>query len=465
MVPEPQPASTVGLDLPEPETRARGKRPSFEVPEFVRRATWRFWLFAPIMAVLVFAVPVLAWKGFEILRTEKTGEEHNGPTDPDAPGYEALVTPTPTVLLLDKAPDQSLQGVTLITLPSQDGGGNIVFMPIGTLLPVPLHDPAEVALNAIYAEAGVTGLEQRLETMLGAAITEVVEVPRSQWANLVEPVAPLTVQNPSAATTTNADGLPVTFPEGEIQLTPPQVGLYLQADTTEEADTVRISRHDAFWTAWLAALDEAGPDAVPGEGETGVAGAVRRLIGGSRNQVTLPVTPVAVPGIPAIDSDIFRPVTLEIVAQVPTLIPFPTGVGRLRTRLVMGVEGQRDALPAIANLLVRAGAEIGVVANADPFGADATEVIFFRENQREKAQRLLDALGVGTLVKDTGEGENFDVVIVVGQDYIDSVGGETSATTVPGGLSVPDSVPTGGVPGNGIPGGVTPGLPGGEPTG
>jgi hypothetical protein len=365
------------------------------------------------------------------------------------------------VLVLDKGPDGTLQGATLITLPSQDGGGNIIFMPTGTLVPVPLHDPEEVALNALYAEAGVAGLEQRIETMLGAAVSEVVEVPRNQWANLVAPVAPLTVQNPTAAETTNDAGQPVAFPEGEIHLTAEQVGLYLQADTTEEADTVRLSRHDAFWSAWLAALDEAGADAVPGEGETGVGGAVRRLIGGPRNQITLPVTPVAVPGIAAIDSDIFRPNTLEIVASVPAWIPFPTGVGRLRTRLVMGVDGQSEQVPVLAHELVKAGAEIGQIANADEFGAEQTEVVFFHEDQRQQAQRLLDVLGAGRLVKDNAEGDTFDVVIIIGRDAIDALAGESApAATVPGG-----TVPTGGAETpSGLPQ-VSAGDPGGETTG
>jgi hypothetical protein len=460
-----QPAPHVDLDLPEPESRPRRQLPSIQLPEFLKRATWRFYVFTPILVVLVLAVPILAWKGTSILRNENIGEGVEPVDDPKEPGFEALVTPTPTTLLLDIAPDRTLQGVTLITLPSQEGGGNIIFMPVGTVLPVPLRDPAEAQLREIYAEGGVSALEQRIETMLGAAVTEVVQVPRAQWANLVEPVAPLTVQNPTAVTTTNNAGETVSFAEGEIQLAPPQVGLYLQADTEDQADTVRISRHEAFWTAWLAALDEAGESAVPGEGETGVGGVVRGLIGGPRNMLTLPVTPIGIPGVPAIESDLFRPIGLAIAGEVPTWIPFPTGVGRLRTRLVLGVEDEQDVLPETAHRLVQAGAEIGVVANADAYGVRRTQVVFFRENQREKAQRLLDALGVGTLVKDAGEGETFDVVIVLGQDYIDSIGGETTATTTPGGLAPPTSVPTGGLPSNGIPGGVTTGAPGGETTG
>jgi hypothetical protein len=437
--------------------RTTEDRPKREVPAFLRRVTWRFFLYAPVLLVLVVLGPMLAWKGFSILRNEDTGEIIGGIEDPNAPGFQALVTPTPTTLLADIAPDGSLAGVTLITLPSQEGGGNIVFFPVGTLLDVPFRTPPEATLAAIHAEAGLPGLEQRLETMLGAGIGEVVAVPARQWANLVAPVAPLTVQNPVAVETTDAGGQPLSFPQGEIPLTAAQVGPYLQADTEDQADTVRLSRHEAFWTAWLAALDEAGEDAVPGEGEAGIGGAVRGLTGGPRNLEILPATPVPIPGVPIVESDLFRPDVLAILATVPEVIPFPQGVGRPRTRLVMGVEGQTDRLGEVSHTLVQAGAEISVIANAEAFGEEETVVYFFRANQREKAQRLLNALGTGTLVRDTGLSDTVDVVVVLGQDYIDSLGGGTTATTLPASGTVPTvSAPSGSV---------APGATGGETSG
>jgi LytR cell envelope-related transcriptional attenuator/LytR_cpsA_psr family len=459
--PDAEPDTSIGLELP--EVRRRRELPSLRVPGFLKRATWRFYLFTPLLMVLVLAVPLLSWKGFQILRNEDTGDVIETATgNPDEPGYQALVNGTPTTVVADIGPDGTLQGVTLITVPSsEEGGGNVIFFPVGTLLEVPLRDPPELAMNALYAELGIDALEQRLETMLGAAVDEVVEVPRAQWAELVQPVAPLTVQNPTSVETTNDAGNPVSFPAGEIQLSAEQVGLYLQADSPEEADPVRIARHEAFWTAWLAALDEAGESAVPGEGETGVGGIVRGLIGGPRNFETLPATPVAIPNVPAIESDVFRPNTLEVVAKVPTWIPFPKGVGRLRTRLVMGVEGQTDQIADIAHTLVVAGSEIAVIANAEEWGEDQTQVVYFRDEQREQAQRLLDALGTGVLIKDSAPGDNFDVVVVIGQDFIDAGGGDEPAGSVPGSVPTEADPSSGGLPENGI----QPGEPGGEPTG
>ena len=215
----------------------------------------------------------------------------------------------------------------------------------------------------------------------------------------------------------------------------------------------------------MSALDTAGDAAVPGEGTAGIGGTVRGLTGGPRNLTFLPASPVPVPGFPLSASDLFRPDVLAILSAVPDLIPFPTGVERLRTRLVMGVEGQTDLLSEVARTLVQNGAEISVIANDDDFDETETVVYFFRENQRDRAQRLLDGLGTGELVKDEALSDNVDVVVVLGQDYIDSLGGGAPATTAPAGVSVPGTVPLGGAPAGGIPGGVTPGAPGGEPIG
>jgi LytR cell envelope-related transcriptional attenuator/LytR_cpsA_psr family len=459
-------------DAPAP---TRDDRPSsvsgrrFEVPAFLRDLTWRFWVFVPALAVLVLAVPVLTWKGFSILRHEETGQRRDVVTDPTAEGYEALVTSTPTALQLDLDGAGALAGVTLLTRPSQQGGGNIVFLPVGTVMQVPLPGDAGVlerTLAQIYAEGGAAALEQRVESLLGAGVGEVIEVPIDQWASLVEPVAPLTVQNPTAVSYTDAAGNSHAFAGGTIQLAAADVGFYLQAKSEEETDTVRITRHEAFWRAWFRALDQADDNAVPGEGDTGIGAFVRGLTHGPRSMTTLPAAPVPLPGVPLADSDLFRPNALSIVSMVPDLIPFPVGVGRLRTRLVDGVGGDDQLLPTTAHLLVQAGSEISVIANAEQFGVEETQVVYFRPEQRERAQRLLDALGTGTLVRDSGISDNVDVVVILGQDYVDASGGEPTATTVVPGATVPGTVPTGGVETNGgIPSGVEPGLPGGETTG
>jgi hypothetical protein len=202
---------------------------------------------------------------------------------------------------------------------------------------------------------------------------------------------------------------------------------------------------------------------VPGEGERGIGAFVGGLANGLFNLITLPVQPVAIPGQSIIDSDLFRPSVLEIVGMVPDLIPFPVGVGRLRTRLVNGVGGDPQLILDSARTLVQAGAEISVVANAQEFGEEETVVVYFHQSDREKAQRLLDALGTGRLVRQRSTNDTYDVAVILGQDYADAVGGVAPPTTAVPGATVPSTIPTGGAPDDAaIPGEITPGAPGGE---
>ena len=170
----------------------------------------------------------------------------------------------------------------------------------------------------------------------------------------------------------------------------------------------------------------------------------------------LPATPVPVPGIPLVESDVFRPDVLAILATVPDLIPFPPGRGTPAHPPGHGGGGPDRPPGRGVPHLVQAGAQISVIANAEEFGEDETVVYFFRENQREKAQRLLDSLGTGTLEKDTSLSDTVDVVVVLGQDYIDSIGGASTATTLPGAGHGASWSPT--------PAG-HPGAPGGETAG
>lgn len=434
------------------------------LPAALRNLTWRFWLFTPVLVVLALAVPILTWKGFHILRTEDTGQTIDVETDPTAPGYEALVTPTPTAMILDVGAQGTLTGATLLTRPTQDQGGDVVFFPPGTLLDVPLPDGTTVqqTMAEIEAGGGPPALEQRVETLLGAGIGEMIVVNEGEWAQLVAPVAPLTVTNPSSVTSTDAAGVEHSFPAGEIELAAQDVDAYLEALGPGETDLVRITREEAFLKAWLRALDEAGDEAIPGEGDTGIGAFVRGLAGGPRQFSVLPVDPVPIPGYSIIDSNIFQPRTLEIVVRVPELIPFPTGVGRMRTRLVDGAGGDPTLLATTARTLVQAGAEITVVANDEQFDEEETTVTFFKPEDRPEAQRLLDALGVGRLVRDTGINDTIDVVVVLGQDFADAAGGDEDGSS---GTTVPPIPQGGGDTGTGIPGGITPGAPGGDPAG
>ena len=417
--------------------------------------------FIGAMVVLVLAIPVLAYIGGKALSRSSQGRELNVETDPEAPGFEAIVEPTPTLMITQTDAAGAVSGVTLVTLHSEGGGGTVVYFPAGTELEVPLTELGTATLGEIFERSGAPGLEQRVETLLGAAAQEAVTIKSDadEWATLLAPIGPLTVDNPVALSTTDVTGAPVEFPEGEIQLPPEQVGLYLDTLGPEETDLARIERQHAFWQAWLAAIAASpSPDeAVPGENESGLGRFVQDLAKGEAAYQTLPVAPIPIPGVPVTSSNIFAPDEAAVHEMVAQIIPFPVGVGRLRTRVLDGT-GEEGVASAAASVLTPAGAEVTIIGNSTNFDQDETVVTYYDRTEEEKAQRLLDALGVGRLVLRENATDTVDVSVVIGSDFDPAAapgGSATTATTaaptttaapIPGASTPPDPLATTTVP-------------------
>lgn len=410
--------------------------------------------------VLILAIPILTVVGIKAVGRSNAGRELNVETDPRAEGYEAAVDPTPTMLVTQTDDAGTITGVTVLSLKNA-GGGNLTFFPAGTVLELPFTETGQAPMNEIYQGAGQTGLEQRVETLLVAATQENVEIlNNAQWASLLAPLGPLTIDNPVELVTTDAFGGPVTFAQGPIDVPPEQIGLFVNSRGPEENDLTRLERQQAFWTAWLAEVKgSTDPNAVPGETDSGLGRFVRDLANGDATFNTLPVTPIGIPGVGATDSNLYQPDQVAVDALVAETIPLPVGVGRLRSRVLDGT-GTEGLAVEVAQLLVPAGAEIAIVGNAENFGREQTVVQYYDPAEREQAQRLVDALGVGRLVLRENVTDNVDVTVIIGNDFeLEAAPGASAApttTTAPVGVpattapvdpfAVPTTVPFGVAP-------------------
>lgn len=387
------------------------------------------WAFIGVWVVLILAIPVLTVVGISAVGRSNAGREFNVETDPSAPGFEAAVDPTPTMLVLQTDEAGTISGATVLSL-ARDGGGFLTFFPAGTVLELPFTETGEATLDEIYQGAGEEGLEQRIETLLVAATQENVEIQgNAAWAALLAPLGPLTIDNPVALSTTDAFGGPVSFAQGPIQVPPEQIGLYVNTRGAEETDVTRLERQQAFWTAWLAAVqDSSDPNVVPGETDTGLGRFVRDLAAAESVSNTLPVTPVGIPGVSAIDTNLYRPDQAAVDALVVETIPLPVGVGRLRARVLDGTGTEGLAVEA-AQTIVPAGAEIVIVGNADRFNHEEVVVRYYDPAEEAQAQALLDALGGGRLILREGVTDTVDVTVIVGSTFDPETAPGASATT------------------------------------
>ena len=225
-------------------------------------------------------------------------------------------------------------------------------------------------LRAAYDEGGIDLLESTVEKVLGVAITETSVVDQQRLADLVRPVAPLTIDNPDDLFAVGSNGTEeLVFEAGEVSLTAEGVALYLATQNPDETSLNRIVRSEQVWQAWLDAIGESDdPNVVPGEVDSGIGAFLRSLGAGQTTMLQLPLEKVTVPnreGDPNIAY--FRPNMDQVKALIPTIVPFPASAfpgQRLKTRVLNGTETEGTEL-TVTERVVFAGAEISALGNAD----------------------------------------------------------------------------------------------------
>ena len=376
------------------------------------RPTWFVILSFGVLGVLLVAGVGLTYAGTRLIRSSTQGQVFTPVDDPSAPGYEALVDPTPTLVMLHDQEDQ-LDAITVLTLPDPDGGGGgVLLIPDRTVADIPAFGdiPVEAAYDLGNPEFGA----QSVGELLGAGMLESEVVDAERWSDLVAPVAPITIDNPNEL---SEDG-EVRFPIGEIELEADDVGPYLEADDAQGSDLARFARHQIFWEAWLEAIeDEGSPSAVPGELDSGIGRFVRSLADGEAVIETLPVRPVG--------DDRYGPAPAffpdeDAIAELLTrLVPFPVSPApgaRARLRLQNGTTDTSVAA-SVAAELPPAGVEVVLIGNALSLDHDTTTVRYVGEQFRDEALAVVDILGVGEVVEESRPSDAADITVTLGADY------------------------------------------------
>jgi hypothetical protein len=376
--------------------------------------------FVGALLVLIALIPVLAWFGARAALDEGGGQVASGATDTAAPGYQALVSPTPTLAVLGEASDGSLSTVTLLAASGDGGrGGGMLFVP--TRLLTEAGAGRTQPLSEVYAAGGVEATTAALRGTLRMGIDRTVTVDDARWAQLVAPVAPLAVDNSDELTRTGPGGqTEVVFRSGRLQLRGDDVATYLELRNTGEDERAHLYRHELLWRAWLAAVAERGDDAaVPGEVGSGLGGMVRELARGEVRYATLPVDavePLTGGGAGTVDQRLDREAAEELLAEI---VPFPTSGepgDRTKVRLLDGL-GDPGLARAASSVLVPAGAEVTVFGNADRFDYATTEVRYYIPARREAAAAMAAAVGAGEPVLQEDQTDTVDVTVIVGRDF------------------------------------------------
>ncbi len=315
------------------------------------------------------------------------------------------------VLVAYQDPAGRASSLTLL-VPSAGGkGGTLVLVPPGTMAEVVSLglEPVRQSLEL----GGPTRLQATVENLLGVPLGGVVVVDDAGLANLLAPAGPLPVTIPERVERVSPNGrVEVLYDAGPGTLEPAGAGRFLSAKG-RESDLTRLTRHQAFWEAWLAGLG-ARPAATPSRSpELGAAMAAL-----SAGPVETRLLPVEAFGTAGDGGELYKVRDDELARLVAGVFPTSAGQGlaaRPRVQVLNGT-GALELADAVRAKL-GSGFDVRLTGNAANFKYERTEIVFYDRDQEVVADRLRQALGVGTLVFSRRPLDVVDVTVIVGKDF------------------------------------------------
>ncbi len=391
--------------------RRRRRRPAPRANPF-----WRF--IFPLMVIAAGAAVLMLWRtGTKAVLDSTDGEEFTVVTDATAPGFEAFVDPTPTMLLVHTDGGE-LVGVTVLAQTALENGGTAVLLPAQPVLDIEHAD--EFAMSEAYAAGGVEAVEEVVGELLGFGFVERAELDTSQlreWMRLVEPI-PFNVLDDLVQITPSGD-TEVWLGRGRKDLDAEVAAEIYSFSNPGESAANRLERQLDLWIAWIDAIDRADDLAAATlPFDDGLSPFLRALGAGTADVSIL--TADVVDGVDGREAFFaLTPNQLELLSEVAdAMVPVPVapaGSTRSTVRLLNGTDDGAVRVEAM-DLLIDLEITIGVIGNALEFGVERTTVTYYRREAQADAERAAAAFGtVATLVENVDQ--PVDLTIVIGADW------------------------------------------------
>jgi hypothetical protein len=304
----------------------------------------------------------------------------------------------------------TVRTVTVVA-PSATKGGTILLVPPGTMTEVP--SLGLQPLTQAEADGGLDRLVATTQNLLGLRSATGLSADGAALANLVGPAAPLSVDVPSRVEEVDPSGaVTVLYERGPNQLGATDVAPFLTA-RGRGTDLIRLARHDALWRAWLGRL-KGHPERLPA-GPPELRRALATIAAGAVQVRLLPVQSVGSSGG---DDELYQPQSDEIRKLVAATFPASDipATTRPRVRILNGT-GQLEVASKISGRLVPAGIQVVLSGNADSFGYQQTQIVYYRDAKLAMAQQVQRALGFGVLVRNRNATDVVDVTVIVGKDF------------------------------------------------
>ncbi|MGI9623104.1 MAG: hypothetical protein ACR2PK_09740 [Acidimicrobiales bacterium] len=377
-----------------------------------RRPAWT-WLLPALSVALALGIPFLVWYGADAILESTDGTISDPVTDPAAPGYEVIVNPSPSHMVLSLDPAGDLTMVSILSLGSNDIGGTVLHLSPETVLP---NNPNFDRIVDVYREHGPDRTRRVVARLLNINVDEMTVLDAAAWTQLVEPAGAIPVDITEDLVRVDNGETTTIYAAGNVTVEPFATSEFLGWVNPGEHPGSRMERHLAFWDAWMASIIASDdPGIVPGEVDSGIGRFLRGLARGvlvMPEPVTEQVTLTS--GVPAVEVSID-----ELRDLVTAMIPFPLPPAegaRPRTKLLDGVGGL-DLPGEYSPPLVREGAQVVVLGNAFPeFGVERTVVIYHDPSWEEEAFAFSKALGGASVEFEPVRDVVFDITVIIGED-------------------------------------------------
>jgi hypothetical protein len=386
-----------------------------------------------LVAVLIAAS--FAWLGAHTIANSKEGRITQRPLTPSR-----RLPATPAALLIGTDRDGQAVSLTVFGLSPGGHGGNVIVLPAGAAVDIVEGEGAPVRLGSGFASGGADGQQVLVESFLGITISAAVAADESQLAQVLAPLAPVTLQLDEPVIDTDATGQPVQlFPAGSVTLDAAGAARFLLARDTGGSEIDRLDRVRRFWVAAFSTANSTTTAASPTSTAvlpTDLGGFVADLRSGSVQIDSLPVTAVLDPTRNPDHVDL-----LDVDATTVRLLMarvLPGAVSPTDTELrvwVINPTGDPDLSYRAVGALVYLHVNVMLVTESSSLVPDRTRLAYGTP-LGQRSVFLTGVFGRGELVATDEPVDGIDVTITLGHDFQASQAAGTplpSTTTTGGG--------------------------------
>lgn len=408
VVESPDPASDDGEKRTEPDINDAG---GTHTPSRSRdRSVWSASIVALLLALLAGVVAALAGEPRAAVddseRVAASDERGSAGLTGPAPAPE----PAHTGLLMHRGVFGVVDVVALIGV--EEGGANAtaVLIPPGTLVEVPSLGTYQVAMLPNLGDEQL--MRTAIENALGVHLDSIAVVTDETLAAAMAPAATIEIDLHRPIRVDDERGS-LSLPAGQQELSAAEAMRLITADPGQGAFD-RLVVGQAVLDGWRDALAEPGVAA----STLDVVPELAPLAAAARSQMRFEALPVAQLSA-APDEELFsieRDEVRQTMADEFGWALFGSDGVRPRVELLNGT-GAAGVTRTVANAVVPAGGEVTLTGNVPGFGVETTQVVYYRDEARDDAERMIESLGLGTLaVADVPLGV-IDLTIVIGADY------------------------------------------------